>query len=74
VVFLEGRVAKPFARKLARLLHEFANERPFSIIGLRGEMKCPSSSGIWSSSPPGLQRRISLPMSHRPLAIQTGRP
>ena len=36
VVFLEGRVSKPFAGKLARLLHEFANKRPFSIIGLRG--------------------------------------
>jgi hypothetical protein len=33
-----GRMSKLAEDRLARLLHEFANKRPFSIIGLRGEI------------------------------------
>ena len=35
VVFPEGKMSKLADGKLARLLHEFANKRPFSIVGLR---------------------------------------
>jgi hypothetical protein len=35
VVFPEGKMSKLADGKLARLLHEFAKKRPFSIVGLR---------------------------------------
>jgi len=37
-VFPEGRISQLAEGKLARRRHGFSNKRPFSIIGLRGEI------------------------------------